>query len=80
MVPVRPGRNIPIIVETAALNQRLKKLGIFTARDLDRNIQENLKREKNSRMTEREVVVNKRRRRARAPGHDDRQRGDEISL
>ena len=47
MVPVRPGRNIPIIVETAALNQRLKKLGIFTARDLDRNIQENLKREEN---------------------------------
>ncbi|MBP7735226.1 MAG: HPr kinase/phosphorylase [Spirochaetes bacterium] len=49
MVPVRPGRNIPIIVETAALNQRLKKLGIFTARDLDRNIQENLMREKNRR-------------------------------
>jgi HPr kinase/phosphorylase len=42
MVPVRPGRNIPIIVETAALNQRLKKLGIFTARELDRNIRENL--------------------------------------
>jgi HPr kinase/phosphorylase len=48
MVPVRPGRNIPIIVETAALNQRLKKLGIFTARDLDRNIQESLKREGNA--------------------------------
>ncbi|HNW28440.1 MAG TPA: HPr(Ser) kinase/phosphatase [Spirochaetota bacterium] len=46
MVPVRPGRNIPIIVETAALNQRLKKLGIFTARELDRNIQENLMRGK----------------------------------
>ena len=45
MVPVRPGRNIPIIVETAALNQRLKKLGIYTARDLDKNIQERLKKE-----------------------------------
>ncbi|MBN2158664.1 MAG: HPr kinase/phosphorylase [Spirochaetes bacterium] len=45
MVPVRPGRNIPIIVETAALNQRLKKQGIFTARELDRNIRESLKRE-----------------------------------
>jgi len=45
MVPVRPGRNIPIVVETAALNQRLKKLGIFTARELDRNLQESLKRE-----------------------------------
>jgi len=46
MVPVRPGRNIPIIVETAALNQRLKKLGIYTARDLDRDIQDSLKKEK----------------------------------
>jgi HPr kinase/phosphorylase len=46
MVPVRPGRNIPIIVETAALNQRLKKLGIYTARELDHNLQNNLKKEK----------------------------------
>ena len=45
MVPVRPGRNIPIIVETAALNQRLKKLGIYTARELDENIQDRLKKE-----------------------------------
>jgi Serine kinase of the HPr protein, regulates carbohydrate metabolism len=46
MVPVRPGRNIPIIVETAALNQRLKKLGIYTARELDHNLQNNLRKEK----------------------------------
>ena len=45
MVPVRPGRNIPIIVETAALNQRLKKLGIYTARELDQNIRKSLKKE-----------------------------------
>lgn len=38
-VPVRPGRNIPIIVETAALNQRLKKMGIYSARELDYKIQ-----------------------------------------
>jgi len=37
-IPVRPGRNIPIIVETAALNQRLKKLGTHSARDLDENL------------------------------------------
>ena len=43
VVPVRPGRNIPIIVETGALNQRLKKMGIFSARELDNNIQEWLK-------------------------------------
>jgi HPr kinase/phosphorylase len=39
LVPVRPGRNIPIIIETAALNQRLKKMGIFTARELDKKLQ-----------------------------------------
>ncbi len=37
-VPVRPGRNIPVIIETAALNQRLKKVGINSARELDEKI------------------------------------------
>ncbi len=37
-VPVRPGRNIPVIIETAALNQRLKKTGINSARELDERI------------------------------------------
>jgi len=45
VVPVRPGRNIPIILETAALNQRLKKLGIFSARELDKKIQNWIKTE-----------------------------------
>jgi HPr kinase/phosphorylase len=40
ILPVRPGRNIPIIIETAALNQRLKKMGIYSSRDLDMKIQE----------------------------------------
>jgi len=39
-IPVRPGRNIPIIIETAALNQRLKKLGINSAQELDKKIQD----------------------------------------
>ncbi len=38
-VPVRPGRNVPIIIETAALNQRLKKVGVYSARELDNRIQ-----------------------------------------
>ncbi len=37
-IPVRPGRNIPVIIETAALNQRLKKMGINSARELDEKI------------------------------------------
>ncbi len=44
-IPVRPGRNIPIIIETAALNQRLKKLGINSAQQLDRKIQDWMKTE-----------------------------------
>ncbi len=44
-IPVRPGRNIPIIIETAALNQRLRKLGIHSARELDKKIQDWIKSE-----------------------------------
>ncbi len=43
IVPVRPGRNIPIIIETAALNQRLKKMGVYSAQELDERIQEWIK-------------------------------------
>lgn len=38
LIPVRPGRNIPIIIETAAMNQRLKKMGINTAKDFNKKI------------------------------------------
>jgi HPr kinase/phosphorylase len=44
-VPVRPGRNIPVIIESAALNQRLKKAGVYSARELDMKIQNWLKME-----------------------------------
>ncbi len=37
-VPVRPGRNVAIIIEVAALNQRLKEMGINTARQLNEDI------------------------------------------
>jgi HPr kinase/phosphorylase len=39
-VPVRPGRNIPILIETAALNHRLKKMGTNSARELDLKIKD----------------------------------------
>lgn len=45
LLPVRPGRNIPIIVETAALNQRLKKMGVHSARELDVKLQNWMKME-----------------------------------
>jgi HPr kinase/phosphorylase len=37
-IPVRPGRNIPIIIETAVLNERLKVKGLYTAREFNKNI------------------------------------------
>jgi HPr kinase/phosphorylase len=37
-IPVKPGRNIPIIIETAAMNQRLKKMGYNAAREFNQNI------------------------------------------
>ncbi|MGL4370447.1 MAG: HPr(Ser) kinase/phosphatase [Spirochaetota bacterium] len=43
IVPVRPGRNIPVIVETAALNLRLKKMGVNSARELDQKLQDWMK-------------------------------------
>jgi HPr kinase/phosphorylase len=40
VIPVSPGRNIPAIIETAALNLRLRKAGENSARDLQRRIME----------------------------------------
>ena len=37
-IPVRPGRNIAIIVEVAALNHRLKELGLNPAEELNKRI------------------------------------------
>lgn len=37
-VPVKPGRNLPIIIEAAAMNERLKKMGYNSARDFNQNI------------------------------------------
>jgi len=37
-IPVRPGRNLPIIIEAAAMNERLKKMGYNSARDFNQNV------------------------------------------
>lgn len=34
-IPVRPGRNLAIIIEVAAMNYRLKSMGVVTANQLD---------------------------------------------
>lgn len=37
-IPVKPGRNIPILIETAAMNERLKKRGYHSAHEFNKNI------------------------------------------
>ena len=43
-LPIRPGRNLAIIVESAAANYRQKRMGYNAAQELYRRVQENLKR------------------------------------
>jgi HPr kinase/phosphorylase len=38
VIPVKPGRNIPVIIETAARNERLKKLGYYSAKEFDQSV------------------------------------------
>ena len=37
-IPVKPGRNLPIIIETAAMNERLKSMGYYSAKEFNQNI------------------------------------------
>ncbi len=43
-VPIRPGRNLAMICEAAAVNRRQKKMGYNAAKELYRRVQENLMR------------------------------------
>lgn len=42
-VPVRPGRNLAVIIEVAAMNYRLNKLGINTAEDFNNRLNAQIK-------------------------------------
>lgn len=37
-IPVKPGRNMPIIIEAAAMNERLRSMGYNSARDFNQNV------------------------------------------
>ncbi len=43
-LPVRPGRNLAVIVESAAVNHRQKKMGYNAAKELYKRVQESLSR------------------------------------
>ena len=40
-IPIRPGRNLAIIVESAAVNYRQKKMGYNAAKELYNRVQKN---------------------------------------
>ena len=44
VIPIRPGRNLAVICETAAINHRLKKMGYNAAKELYKRVQDNLSR------------------------------------
>ena len=43
-IPVRPGRNVAIIIESAAMNYRLNQMGINTAKEFTTKLAEEIKR------------------------------------
>lgn len=46
-LPIRPGRNLAVICEAAAVNHRQKKMGYNAAQELYRRVQENLSKSRN---------------------------------
>lgn len=47
-IPIRPGRNLAIIVETAAVNHRQKKMGYNAAQELYNRVQQSLVKKRES--------------------------------
>ena len=41
-IPIRPGRNVAVICETAAVNYRQKKMGYNAAQELYGRVQESI--------------------------------------
>ena len=46
-LPIRPGRNLAVICEAAAVNHRQKKMGYNAAQELYRRVQENIVKGRN---------------------------------
>jgi HPr kinase/phosphorylase len=41
-IPIRPGRNVAVIVESASVNHRQKKMGYNAAKELYKRVTDNL--------------------------------------
>ncbi|MEW6607248.1 MAG: HPr(Ser) kinase/phosphatase [bacterium] len=48
VLPLQPGRNIAVIIEIAAMNQRLKRMGKFSAKEFDEKLRKRLLEKVNS--------------------------------
>lgn len=46
VIPIKPGRNIPVIIETAAMNERLKRMGYNPAKEFNKNVMNWLERQR----------------------------------
>ena len=55
-LPIRPGRNLAVIVESAAVNHRQKKMGYNAAQELYRRVQENMSKREKRKMNNGKVV------------------------
>ena len=45
-IPVRPGRNLAVVCETAAVNHRQKKMGYNAAQELYKRVQNSLRQKR----------------------------------
>jgi HPr kinase/phosphorylase len=48
VIPVKPGRNTSVIIETAVLNEKLKNMGYNSAKEFNRNIQKWIESERSA--------------------------------
>jgi HPr kinase/phosphorylase len=46
VIPIKPGRNIAIIIETAAMSERLKRMGFHPQREFNKNVMNWLERQR----------------------------------
>ena len=47
-IPIRPGRNLAVICESAAINHRQKKMGYNAAKELYKRVQANIAKKRES--------------------------------
>ena len=48
IVPVKPGRNLAVILEIAAMNNRQKRMGVNTAKEFDEKLKSQMNLEPNA--------------------------------